>query len=251
MDMDTVMAQTRNMHTLARFKSLALKHFKMETQEFRHLDVGHNKPYHIRMMNNVAAGFPHANFVYYDNSAPEGGDIDRDNVNADRGSLWDKWAQILFGVSPEKIAKKRLVLPKNLTITSCPRGEFNSATYLWTLHEFEGDARKSLEGVYGLLKVGGRIGIMDYALGDLRSLASNEWEGAITKLFDSGNEQVVLAKEGVETCVQMHSQYTPETLAGLVESVGFAPIPGAQKIEYRKFKEKKYPKTYMGFWEKQ
>lgn len=245
-----IMAEARNLNTLMKFRSLGLMYL-VGSEESRHIDVGHNKPHHLRIMQQVAQEFPNAKFVYYDNSTPEGEDIDSENINQRKAGLGLGWFAGMYGVSSEKIGKRKLMLPKNLRITRSPKGEFDAATYMWTLHEFEQGAEASLREIYGLLRKGGRIGILDYTLGALRDLPVAAQHRAIKRLFDSGNESVVLVQEGISECIRMHSQYTPESLAALVESVGFVPLSGGKQAEYRKFEGRKYPKSFMGFWKKE
>lgn len=205
----------------------------------RHCDVGHNKSHHLKIAMGIARSFQSAEIVYYDNSKPaEEGDINSENISAFKSGLSFAWLKKLFA-RPEnpKIKRRPLSLPSNLIITNKPQGVFNSATYAFCGHEFDGEGlERNLAEIYDLLVPGSGVCFTDY-------VAKGIPVEAFGKLFSTRNEKNALENEA--DCFERHTQYTPESLSELFVKKGFDIVDDFPEVEYVNIDGKEYPKTAL------
>ena len=202
---------------LIRFEEIGSKYFTNASPKKQegYLEVGHDKPNHLRIVCAVARENPDVDVVYYDNSRPgDGGAIDSENIGlVELVSATGQWLAKMFGLKKNR----KMNLPKNLRITKSPKGLFNYASIIWALHEFD-NPREILEKVYGeFLLPNGRVGIMDYVFG---GISRDEFR----EVFGVGviqNEKNALENEGFEDCYKRHTLFSPASLRTLVEDVGF------------------------------
>ncbi len=162
----------------------------------RLIDVGHRKD--IRFTDLIARHSPEIEIVYFDNS----------------GFI----SKLLTGIKEALDAGKKMY-SENLKFTSAPEGEFDAASYFFTIHEFDEQIsqRETLQQTHSLLRKKGLVFVIDYNLLWVRGL--NNPKQSIRNIFNSKNERDVIESE--PDWFEAHTRYSLEKCIEDMNAVGF------------------------------
>jgi len=155
----------------------------------RHLDIGHGKD--LKFPRMMAARFHDIEIGYYDNS-----DIIMRLLN--------------------RIMSSNEAVYENLKYISSLEGEFDSASYFFTIHHFPSPL-ETLREIYGHLKNEGIAIIIDYDLNWLRQ--EQNAKSVIKDILNSANEKKVMKTE--QDWFEAHTKYSLEQCVKDAKEAGF------------------------------
>ncbi len=183
----------------------------------RMVDIGHRK--NIKFTEIIARNFPEKEIVYYDN-----GESIQTLTNALKQGISNVMG--FWGIKSNK------EIPENVSFTSSPNGDFDAASYFFTIHEFykEIHPKESLGKASRLLKPGGLIFVIDYNIDWLRQEEDDARE-MFKEIFNSENEKRVIQKE--KDCYEAHTHYSLEKCVADAEHVGFKTLHHQPDIKER------------------
>jgi hypothetical protein len=172
----------------------------------RMVDIGHRK--NIKFTEVIARNFPEKEIVYYDNS---------ESIQTLTNALKQGISKVMdfWGIKSYK------EIPENVNFTSSPKGDFDAASYFFTIHEFykEIHTKESLGKASRLLKSGGLIFVIDYNLDWLRQIEEENARNMFKEIFNSRNEKKVIENE--KEWYEAHTHYSLEKCVSDAEHVGF------------------------------
>jgi SAM-dependent methyltransferase len=172
----------------------------------RHLDVGHGKD--LKFPVKMAKNIPGSEIVYFDTS---------DFIMRLKREYADR-------IRGRKRIKEydEFSFPQNLIFTSAPEGPFDSATCFFTIHEAPSPL-EIFKQIYGLLRDGGRVYVIDYDLAWVRD-RPNPRE-TLAGIFNTKNEKKVILTE--PDWFESHTKYSLENCIADAENSGFTSINSA------------------------
>ena len=173
----------KNLLIFKKFSALSLKMLQ-EKGILRHLDVGHGKD--LSFPIQIAHRFPELEIYYFDTS---------------------DWISRILSAG-----KRKKKLPDNLKLTSSPEGEFSSASYFLTIHDYQNPAEEFAKTAE-LIKPKGLLIVIDYQL-------KNATREEFLRVFGADNEKKALDKEG-EDCFRLHSRYCLDDCIADARKAGF------------------------------
>jgi len=168
----------------------------------KHITYGNEK--NIRVARTLALMHPEQQIYCFDNNL----------------SLWGGLWEGLW----EKTIGKSEDLPDNLHPVNFPKGPFDSASFIFSIHDIRKKRKRLslLERAYKLLRPRGKIVIMDYDVNHV--LQRPDYIEELKGIFNTRNEQNIgdpESKDFEKDWVEAHTHYSLEQCVRELVGVGF------------------------------